>query len=251
MTFTIGGEFGVNRIGLGTNRIEDDGESRAILAAAVERGVNFIDTADIYTGGESEQVIGETIGERQDVVVATKGGYHGAEPDVMAKAIEASRARLRCDVIDLYYLHRPDPRVQFEKSLEPIIAARDAGRIRHIGVSNVTLTQLRSARMLTPIAAVQNEYSLDHPDDHGVIDYCTEHAIAFVPFFPMRGSKAAGRIAEELGITRHQVVLAAMLRRSPVVAPIPGTRSIKHLEENLAAAKLELRDEHLAELGFA
>lgn len=249
-SITIGGEFTVGRIGLGTNRIEDDPESRAILAAAVGHGVTFIDTADIYSGGESERIIGETIGGVPDVVIATKGGYHGAAPESVAKAIEASRTRLGRDVLDLYYLHRPDPRVQFEKSLEPIIAARDAGRVQHIGVSNVTLTQVKSARLMTEIAAVQNEYNLDHPDDEGVIDYCEEHGIAFVPYFPLRGSNAAEGIAGRLGATRHQVVLAAMLHRSPVIAPIPGTRSIAHLEQNLAASAIELADADLTALGL-
>lgn len=249
-TITVGGDFTVGRIGLGTNRIEDDPESRAILAAAVGRGVNFIDTADIYTSGESERLIGETIGTAPGVVIATKGGYHGASPEAVAKAIEASRARLGRDVLDLYYLHRPDPRVQFEKSLEPIIAARDAGKIRRIGVSNVSLTQVKSARLMTEIAAVQNEYNLDHPDDKGVIDYCEEYGIAFVPYFPLRGSKAAEAIAGRLGVTRHQVVLAAMLQRSPIITPIPGTRSIVHLGQNLASTSIDLTDADLTALGL-
>lgn len=248
--FVIGGHFEVARIGLGTNRIADDAASRAVLRAAPEVGVTFIDTADIYTAGESERVIGEELGARDDVLIATKGGYHGAAPETLKKAIDASRARLRRDVIDLYYLHRPDPRVQFEKSLEAIVAARDAGKIRHIGVSNVTRAQVRSARLMTPVAAVQNEYNLAHSDDGGVIDYCAEHGVAFVAYFPLRGGKAASRIAARIGATPRQAALAALVARSPAVVPIPGTRSVAHLEENRRALDFRVGESELRELGL-
>lgn len=249
-TITIGEEFVVNRIGLGTNRIEDDDRSRAILEAAAELRVNFVDTADIYTGGVSERVVGQMLSGREGVLIATKGGYYGASPDDLSTSLDASLARLGLDTIDLYYLHRPDPAIPLEQSLATIVDARDAGKIRQIGLSNVTVDQIRSARLLTPVAAVQNEYNLEHVDDGGVIDYCTEHSIAFVPYFPLRGSKRAGKIAERVQASPHQVTLAAMLQRSPIIAPIPGTLSVQHLNANLAAAGIELTDAQLNELGI-
>jgi pyridoxine 4-dehydrogenase len=249
-TFRLGDGIDIHRIGIGTNRIQDDEASRKILPAALDLGVNLIDTADIYSGGVSEQVIGETIASDPRAHVATKGGYHGAPPERIANAIEASRARLGLDVIDLYYLHRPDPDIQIEQSIDPILSAKQDGRVRHIGLSNVTLDQLDRVRNLAPIAAVQNVYNLENTENEDVIDYCERHSIMFVPFFPLRGSERAKKLADRLQVDRNQVVLAAMLARSPVVVPIPGTRNPRHLAANLDATNLTLSAEDLEELGL-
>jgi hypothetical protein len=244
------GDFEVNRIGLGTNRIQDNDQSRTILRAAVERGINFIDTADIYTGGTSERVIGETIAPDEAVVIATKGGYHGAAPEALTAAIDASLERLRREPIDLYYLHRPDPAIAIEDSVKALVAAHDARKIRHIGLSNVSIDQIKRSEALAPIAAVQNRYNLNDTSANDVIDYCTERDIAFVPFFPLSGADKARAVAERHGATPEQIVIAAMLVRSPVIAPIPGTLSVEHLEENLRAAMVELTEAELSEIGM-
>lgn len=250
-TFLLGGEIEISRIGLGTNRIDQDPESHTILETALDQGVNFIDTADIYTGGVSERVISETISADPRAHIATKGGYHGAEPEKIAAAIDASRERLKLKTIDLYYLHKPHPEIPIEQSVDPIISARQDGRIRHIGLSNVTLDQLDRVRKLAPVAAVQNGYNLENNDQDDVIDYCERHGIAFVPYFPLRGAARIQHVADRLGATRTQVVLAAMLARSPVVVPIPGTRNPDHLRSNLAAAELALSPADLDEVGFS
>jgi pyridoxine 4-dehydrogenase len=244
------GEIVINRIGLGTNRIEDDDASRTILNAAVERGVNFIDSADIYTGGTSETVIGETIAGRDDVLVATKGGYHGASPQAISEAIDKSMHRLGVNQIGLYFLHRPDRKYPIEQSVEAILEAQRAGKVRYIGLSNVSIDQIEAIQKLTPVAAIENEYNLGNTKNSDVVDYCSARGIAFVPFFPLRSANAAEPVAKRHGATVHQIVLASMLARSPVVTPIPGTRSIEHLESNLAAADIELSDEDMRNLGL-
>jgi aryl-alcohol dehydrogenase-like predicted oxidoreductase len=249
-TVTIGGDFTIHRIGLGTNRIEDDDDSRAILTDALDHGVNFVDTADIYSGGRSETVIGQTIANDPRAHVATKGGYHGAAPEKIAAAIEASRARLRVEAIDLYYLHRPDPDVPIEQSVDPILSAKQDGRVRQIGLSNVTIDQLDRVRQHVDVAAVQNVYNLDDTSNEDVIDYCERNHVAFVPFFPLRGAQKAQALADRLGATRQQVVIAAMLKRSPVIVPIPGTRNVRHLEANLDASALAIEPADLEALGL-
>lgn len=249
-TFNLGGSTPVSRIGLGTNRIDHDDASPAILRAALDLGVTLIDTADIYSSKASETVIGETIASDPRAVIATKGGYHDAAPEKIAEAIEASRQRLQLETIPLYYLHKPHPTIAIEQSVDPIVAALQDGRVTHLGLSNVTLEQLDRVRKLAPVAAVQNLYNCEDASNNDVLDYCAANGIAFVPFFPLRGSQKAQPIAERLGATRHQVVLAAMLRRSPNVLPIPGTKNPEHLASNLKAFELELTDADLALLGF-
>jgi aryl-alcohol dehydrogenase-like predicted oxidoreductase len=249
-TVTIG-DITINRIGLGTNRIEDDDASKSILNGAVEHGVNFVDTADIYTGGASELTIGQTIARRDGVHVATKGGYYGAAPDAISASLDKSLQRLGLDTIDLYYLHRPDPKYPIEQSVEAILEGQRAGKIRHIGLSSVDVEQIQKIQKLTHVAAVQNEYNLGNTKGDEVVDYCTREGIAFVPFFPLRSANKAAAVAERHGATVHQIVLASMLARSPMVTPIPGTRSIEHLESNLAAASIELSNADLAELGLS
>lgn len=249
-TFMLGGTTEICRIGIGTNRIEDDAASRAILTGALELGVNHFDTADIYMDRTSEGIVGEALGADPRAHIATKGGYHDASPENVAKAIEASRAKLRRETIELYYLHKPSLQIPIEQSVDPILAAKQDGRVRHIGLSNVTVDQIDRVRKLTPIAAVQNIYNCENNDNEDVIDYCERHAIAFVPYFPLNGDNRAKKIAKRLGATRPQVVLAAMLARSPVVVPIPGTRNLDHLESNLEAFNLTLAREDLEQLGF-
>lgn len=249
-TFKLGGEIEVSRIGIGTNRIENDEKSRAILTAARELGVDFFDTSDIYSDNVSESVIGATLAADPGAHIATKGGWYDASPENVAASIDASRQRLQKDTIDLYYLHRPSPDIPIEHSVDPIISARQDGRVRQIGLSNVTLDQIDRVRKLTPIAAVQNIYNCETNENEDVIDYCERNEIAFIPFFPLRGDKRAKKIAKRLGATRPQVVIAAMLARSPVVVPIPGTRNPDHLAANLKAFELTLDPEDLTALGF-
>lgn len=249
-TFKLGGEREILRVGLGTNRIDDEPRSRAILPAALDAGINLIDTADIYTGGTSEEVIGETIANDPRALIATKGGYHGAEPEKIAAAIDRSLRRLRRDSIDLYYLHRPHPTIPVEQSVDPILAARQDGRVKQIGLSNVTLDQLDRVRQLTPIAAVQNVYNLENTENEDVIDYCERHQVMFVPYFPLRGVERAEKLAASLNAPRTQVVIAAMLARSPAIVPIPGTRNPEHLASNVDATKLTISAEQLESLGL-
>jgi aryl-alcohol dehydrogenase-like predicted oxidoreductase len=233
----------VPRIGLGTNRLTTDHVT--FVREAVAAGVRHIDTAHLYTGGESERAIGEALqGVSEDVLVATKGGYRGASADTLAAEIEQSLRALRTETIDLYYLHRVDPERPLEESLGAIKACVDRGAIRHVGVSEVSAEQLERARRILPIAAVQNRYNLAERGHDDVIDFCEREGIAFVPYFPLRGDGGPGvaAAAERLGVTENTVKLAWLLRRSPVVLPIPGTLSIEHLRENLAALELDLGD---------
>jgi pyridoxine 4-dehydrogenase len=239
------------RIGMGTNRLTDTPARREFVQAAVAAGVNFIDTAHLYTDGQSEQTIGGALGPSHDgVVVATKGGFRSGHPDALREELEQSLARLRTDRIDLYYLHRVDAEVEIEKSLETIREYRDAGTIGEVGVSAVTVEQIERARQVVPIAAVQNEFNLGQRAGEAVIDYCSEHEILFVPYYPLRGEPgpALDEIARRHGATPAQITLAWLLKRSPVVVPIPGTLSIDHVRENLGALEIELSDEDFAAL---
>jgi pyridoxine 4-dehydrogenase len=251
-TITIG-DNRVNRIGLGTNRLTDTPENRAFLKQAVEEGAELIDTAHLYTGGASEQAIAAALAPFPDnLVVATKGGYHPGEgrPDRLRAQLEESFERLRTDTITLYYLHRIHPPVPLEESLSVIREYRDAGRIRHVGISQVSVEQIERARTVVPIAAVQNEYNLSERKDEDVVDFCEREGIPFIPFFPLRGATPAplNEIASRYDATPEQVVLAWLLRRSPNIAPIPGTLSLEHLKRNLAALDLELSEEDYARL---
>jgi aryl-alcohol dehydrogenase-like predicted oxidoreductase len=224
-TFTLAG-VEVPRVGLGTNRLTDDDGGVAFIREAVAAGVRHIDTAHLYTGGASERAIGAA-GVGDEVVVATKGGYRSGEgaPEVLGTQIEQSLRALQTDTIDLYYLHRVDPDTPLEESLGAITAYVQRGAIRAVGLSDVTVEQIERAREVVPIAAVQNRFNRDTPDDRGVIDHCAAHGIAFVPFFPLAGPGSS------------QEKLAWLLRRSENVLPIPGTLSVAHLRENLAAGE--------------
>jgi pyridoxine 4-dehydrogenase len=249
------GDAEISRIGLGTNRLTNTQSNRAFIEEAVAAGVGMIDSAHLYTRGESEATIGAALGGRGrdgSYVVATKGGYNGASPDVLRAELEESLRTLRSEAIDLYYLHRVDPHTSLEDSLAVIEEQRVAGRIRQVGVSNVSVEQLERARQVVPVAAVQNHYSLKERGSEDVVDYCTEQEIVFVPYFPLRGA-AAGAALDEVatthGATPRQVALAWLLRRSPIIVPIPGTLSIDHLRENLAALAIELSDAEFEALG--
>jgi aryl-alcohol dehydrogenase-like predicted oxidoreductase len=235
------GDHRVNRIGLGTNRLTDTPENRDFLVRAVEAGVNLIDTAHLYTGGASEQTIGAALAPfPDDLLVATKGGYErgSGRPERLRAQLEESFERLGTDTIALYYLHRVDPEVPLEDSLSVLREYRDAGRIRHVGVSEVSVEQIERARAVVPIAAVQNHYNLMERRYDDVVDYCSRENIAFVPFFPLRGPTG----------TPEQIMLAWLLKRSPNIAPIPGTLSLEHLKTNLDALDVELSDEDFERL---
>ena len=233
----------VPRIGLGTNRLTTT--HVGFVREAVDAGVRHIDTAHLYTGGESERTIGEALGgDREGVLVATKGGYHPGEgrPEVLKAQIEQSLKALRTDAIGLYYLHRVDPETPLEESLGTIKEYVDRGAIRHVGVSDVSVEQVERARKVVPIVSVQNRYSATSRHGEDVIDHCEREGIAFVPYFPLRGDGGAeiSAAAQRLGVTENAVKLAWLLARAPVVLPIPGTLSLEHVRENLAVLDLEL-----------
>jgi aryl-alcohol dehydrogenase-like predicted oxidoreductase len=241
------GDTEMARIGLGTNRLTNTPEHIAFVKEAVAAGVNLIDTAHTYTGGASEKTIGAALSPiPQGCVVATKGGYaqgHG-RPEVLQFQIEESLRRLRTDSIALYYLHRVDPETPLEVSLGAIKEYRDSGKIRHVGLSQVGIDQIERAREIVPIAAVQNHYNLSERKYEDVVDYCARERIVFVSYFPLHGraSSTLAGIAERRGATPTQIALAWLLRRSPGMLPIPGTLSLEHLTENLAALEMELSE---------
>ena len=242
------GDVEVGRIGLGTNRLTRTPANVAFIKAAIAAGVRMIDTAHLYTGGQSEETIGAALSPMTEgCVVATKGGFGGAgrgRPEVLRAEIEESLRRLRTDRIALYYLHRVDPQTPLEESLGTIKEYVDKGVIRHVGVSQVDIDQVERARRIVPIVAVQNQYNLTERGSDAVIDYCAAEGIVFVPFFPLRGDGGAAlaAIAKRHRATSRQIVLAWLLRRSPAMLPIPGTLSLEHLKENLAAEKIQLTD---------
>lgn len=243
---TLGG-IEVARIGLGTNRLTNTREDVAFVREVVRAGLTHIDTAHSYTRGESEQAIGVALSPPNDgVVVATKGACEAGEgrPELLRAQIDESMRRLRTDTITLYYLHRVDPHTPLEVSLATIKEYRDAGKIQHVGLSEVGIVQIERARKIVPIAAVQNHYNLSERRWEDVVDYCAREQIVFVPFFPLHGD--GGRplidIAKRHGATPAQITLAWLLRRSPAMLPIPGTLSVEHLRQNLAALEIELSD---------
>jgi aryl-alcohol dehydrogenase-like predicted oxidoreductase len=242
------GETVLTRIGLGTNRLTNTPGNQAFVREALAAGVNFIDTAHLYTGGESELTIGAALAPfPEGCVVATKGGYRPGEgrPEVLRAQIEESLRRLRADHIELYYLHRVDPETPLETSLAAIREYREQGKIRYVGISEVGVEQIERARQVLPIAAVQNRYNLSDRRHEAVVDYCAEEQILFVPYFPLRGD--GGRTLRDIAgahrATPSQITLAWLLKRSPAMLPIPGTLSAQHLRENLAALEIELTEE--------
>jgi pyridoxine 4-dehydrogenase len=241
------GDTEVARIGLGTNRLRRSPENVAFVKEAVAAGLNVIDTAHTYTGGESEETIGAALSPLPDgCVVATKGGFNPGtgRPELLRAQIEESLRRLRTDSIALYYLHRVDPETALDESLGAIKEYRDSGKIRHVGLSQVGIDQIERARQVVEIAAVQNRYNLSERASDEVVDYCAREGIVFVPYFPLHGagSSELADIADRHGATPAQIALVWLLKRSPAMLPIPGTLSLEHLRENLAALEIELSD---------
>jgi len=248
------GDIDVARIGLGTNRLTKTPDNVAFIRAAVAAGVQMIDTAHLYTGGQSEETVGEALSPvPEGCIVATKGGFGGAgrgRPEVLRAELEQSLRRLKTDSIYLYYLHRVDPETPIEESLATIKEYRDQGKIRHVGISEVEIDQIERARRVVPIAAVQNHYNISERKYDGVVDYCAGEGIVFVPFYPLRGEGGAAltEIAGRHRASKRQIMLAWLLKRSAAMLPIPGTLSLQHLKENLAALKIELTDAELQAL---
>jgi pyridoxine 4-dehydrogenase len=239
------GGVDVARIGLGTNRLTHTQEHVGFIRAAVEAGVQVVDTAHLYTGTQSEKTIGEAIsGSPKGVVVATKGGFNAGEgrPEVLRGQIEESLRNLRTDAITLYFLHRVHPDTPLEVSLGVIKEQVGRNKIRYVGVSEVDIDQIERARKVVPIHAVQNHYNLGERKWDAVVDYCEREGIVFVPFFPLRSghSRTVDELASKHRVTPPQVMLAWLLHRSPAMLPIPGTLSLEHLKENLAAETIEL-----------
>lgn len=262
-TFAIGGDLNVNRLGFGAMRITGKGvwgppadkpAALATLRRAVSLGVNLIDTADSYGPYISEELIAEALHPYPDgLVVATKGGWerpgpgqwtHNASPKHLTEAVEGSLRRLRLDRIDVYQLHTPDPAVSFEASMETLAGLRAQGKIRHVALSNVTREHIERARKIVPIVSVQNRYSFADRESDYIVDHCEQHGIAFMPWAPLGqmrlAHEAVEKIAKDQQATPLQIALAWLLKRSPVILPIPGTSSPEHVEQNIAAAALQL-----------
>jgi pyridoxine 4-dehydrogenase len=257
----------VNRLGFGAMRIMGSSDPVDLVRGAVASGAQFIDTADIYGDGESERIIAEALHPYPaDVLIATKGGFvpgqlqpgqrslpQDCRPERLKQVCEASLRRLRLERIDLYQLHTPDPAVPFAESVGALIELRQEGKIDHIGLSNVGRGHIAQALELTPIASVQNRFNHRDRSSEKVLDLCTEKGIAFLPWGPIQtgNDESVKAVAANLGATSSQVALAWLLRRSPVMLPIPGTSSRAHMEENAAAAVLQLTSDHLARLQAA
>jgi aryl-alcohol dehydrogenase-like predicted oxidoreductase len=245
------GDVEVARIGLGTNRLRNTPANVTFVQEAVAAGVGLVDTAHTYTDGESEETIGAALSPiPAGCIVATKGGWSSGRPDALRVEIEESLRRLRTDSIPLYYLHRPDPETPLEDSLAAIKEYHDSGSIRLVGVSQVDVDEIERARQVVPIAAVQNHYNLAERRHDDVVDYCADQKIVFVPYFPLRGEggRRLDEIAERHHATPPQVALAWLLARSPTMLPIPGSLSLGHVWENLAALELELSEAELEAL---
>ena len=268
---SLGGEISVHRLGFGAMRLTGDGiwgppkdrkAALSVLRRAVELDINFIDTADSYGPYISEELIAEALFPYPaDLVIATKGGWnrpgpnqwtHDATPSHLRKAVEGSLQRLRLDRIDVYQLHIPDPAVSFEASVETLAELRNEGKIRLVALSNVTQEHIERARRIVPIVSVQNRYSFADREWDYVVDYCERNEIAFIPWFPLGAGKVAGEVLNQIAKVHRasptQVALAWLLRRSPIMLPIPGTSSIEHLEENVAAASIRVADEDYQKL---
>lgn len=264
-TFKLGGDLPVHRLGFGAMRItgkgvwgepKDPAEARRVLRTAVDLGVNLIDTADSYGPEVSERLIAEALHPYpKGLVIATKGGLtrSGPEkwapvgrPEYLRQCVEMSLRRLKLECIDLYQLHRVDPKVPMAESLGALRELQRAGKIRHIGLSEVSVAQIRQARRSVTVVSVQNLYNLGNRQSEAVVDYCTEHRLGFIPWFPLAAGKMArpggplAQAAQQHGATVSQLALAWLLQRSSITLPIPGTGSVAHLRENVGAAGVEL-----------
>ena len=272
--FLIGGDLRVTRLGFGAMRITGDGiwgepanraEAVRVLRRAVELGINFIDTADSYGPGVSEEIIAEALYPYPaGLIIATKGGFlrpgpdrwvENGKPEHLRSACEGSLRRLRLDRIDLYQLHRIDPKVPAEDQIGTLKDLQAQGKIKHIGLSEVSVSQIRHARTIVPIVSVQNRYSVAARGSEDVLEYCEHEKIGFIPWFPLAAGRVSGadspirQVAARLKATPSQVALAWLLARSPVILPIPGTSRVEHLEENVVAAGLKIDATEMQELG--
>ena len=269
-TIDVGGDLTVNRLGFGAMRItgpgiwgppKDTDEAKAVLRRVIELGINFIDTADSYGPNVSEELIAEALHPYpEDLVIATKGGLErtgpgrwpaNGRPEHLVEACEGSLRRLRLDEIPLYQFHRPDPAVPFEDSLGALVTLKEQGKIRHIGLSNVDEDQLRRAQRLTPIVSIQNRYNIIDRTSEDLIDLCEQEQIAFLPWAPIQNvddNRVIQEVAKRHDVTAHQIAIAWMLGRSPAVLPIPGTGTVAHLEENVAAGSIKLAPAEISEL---
>ena len=273
---TVGGDLEVHRLGFGAMRItgkgiwgppDDPKDAKRLLRRVVELGIDLIDTADSYGPEVSENLIAEALHPYpDDLVIATKGGLRrtgpgqwprDARPERLKECCEASLRRLKLDQIPLYQLHAPDPKVPYEDSVGALKELQDEGKIRHVGVSNVSVAQLEQARAVVDVASVQNRYNVADRDSDDVLEVCESLGIGFIPWFPLATGRLAesggplDRIARERDATPAQIALAWLLARSPVMLPIPGTSSIEHLEENLAATRIDLPLSEVEEIGRA
>src|SRR5918998_4360817 len=275
-TFDVGGDLAVNRLGFGAMRLtgagilgepEDPEAARGVLRRALELGINLIDTSDAYGPEVNERQIAEALYPYpEDLVIATKGGLtrpgpgkweRDGRPEHLREACESSLLRLRVERIDLYQLHSPDPDVPFEESVGALAELRSEGKIRHVGLSNVSVGQLEQAQQIVPIVSVQNRYSLVERFSEDVVEICEHEGLGFIPWFPLATGRLArpggplDEIATRYDATPAQVALAWLLARSPVMLPIPGTSSIEHLEENVAAQSIELEPAEVERLEAA
>jgi aryl-alcohol dehydrogenase-like predicted oxidoreductase len=271
--FLMGGDLRVTRLGFGAMRITGDGiwgepadrpEAVRVLRRAVELGINFIDTADSYGPGVSEEIIAEALHPYPPgLVIATKGGFdrpgpnqwvENGKPEHLRSACEGSLSRLRLERIDLYQLHRIDPKVPAEDQLGTLRDLQAQGKIKHIGLSEVSVQQIQHARTIVPIVSVQNRYSIADRGSEDVLGYCEKEKLGFIPWFPLAAGRVAGpdspisRVSAQWKATSSQVALAWLLARSPVMLPIPGTSKVKHLEDNVAATDLRVDANTLREL---
>ncbi|HEV2721332.1 MAG TPA: aldo/keto reductase [Thermoanaerobaculia bacterium] len=269
----LGGDLSVNRLGFGAMRVTGKGvwgpprdvaEARRVLRRVVELGINLIDTAESYGPHVSEQLIGETLHPYPEgLVIATKGGLDrpgpsqwvsNARPERLREELDGSLRRLKLERIDLYQLHRIDSNVPEKEQFETLREFQREGKVRHLGLSEVNVAEIKRARKVFDVVSVQNRYSLADREWEKVLDYCEANGIGFIPWYPLQVGKLAdaggklARIAKKYGATTAQIALAWLLKRSPVMLPIPGTGSVKHVEENAAAATIELSDEDFQSL---
>jgi pyridoxine 4-dehydrogenase len=273
-SLTLGGDLTVHRMGYGAMRITgkgiwgppaDKASALATLRRAVELGVQFIDTADSYGPNISEELIAEALYPYPSgLVIATKAGWersgpgqwlHNASPSHLTAAVEGSLKRLRLDRIDVFQLHVPDPAVSYDASMETLATLREQGKIRHVGLSNVTQEHIERGRKIVPIVSVQNRYGVADREWDYVLDYCEQNSIAFLPWAPLGQNRKAldvlEKVSKEIGASTLQTALAWLLKRSKIVLPIPGTSSAAHLEENIAAGGLDLPETAFQELSSA
>ncbi|SFD18056.1 Predicted oxidoreductase [Chitinophaga sp. CF118] len=272
LTFKLGGQLEINRLGYGGMQLTGTGvfgdvadreNAKKVLQKAVEQGVNFIDTAEAYGPKTNEVLIADALYPyKKDVVIATKGGFErpgpgqwiaNGTPAFIRENIEGSLKRLKVDTIDLWQLHRFDPKVPVEETLAPVVEAVKAGKIRYVGLSEVNITQIEQAEKILPIVSVQNLYNLGNRQWEEVVDYTAKRNMAFIPWYPLASgpdklADKINKIAAKHGAVTSQIALAWLLKRSANILLIPGTKSLEHLKENMAAANIELSEEEFTEL---